>query len=74
MGESYTHWSARPVYRRLQSALRHRYLNTSALQTDVDNILAEQHRNIIIAADFNFHGWNWNTNQLKQGCPLPKPS
>ena len=41
---------------------------TPALKKIVETMLNKQHRNIILAGDFNYPGWNWNDMQLKPTC------
>ena len=41
------------------------------LQTSVENILANNHKNIILAGDFNLPGWDWTATQLRPNCPQP---
>ena len=34
----------------------------------LDDILNQQHRNIVLAGDFNFPGWDWKEMELKAQC------
>ena len=39
-----------------------------ALKQNLDNILENQHRNVIIAGDFNYPGWDWKNQEIKPSC------
>ena len=39
-----------------------------AMKRILDTMLNKQHRNIILAGDFNYPGWNWEDMELKPSC------
>ena len=41
---------------------------TPILKQIIDKMLDKQHRNIILAGDFNYPGWNWKDMELKPSC------
>ena len=44
---------------------------TALLQASVEHILDNQHKNVILACDFNLPGWNWKEIELKPECLCP---
>ena len=39
-----------------------------ALKQNLDNILENQQRNVIIARHFNYPGWDWKKQEIKPSC------